>query len=135
MACVKRTNTVSLFAAFSIILAAFAAFISPVVDVDCGIDPSHLVVNIGNMVDASGKDVSTYRPDKKSYESKVKQTSGSCDQHKEGPHVHGVHSHVAVTPASAALDFGPPSLVAPSSLLRFAERDTHPPMKPPRLSI
>lgn len=130
----KGTNTVSLFAAFSIFLAALTAFISPIVDVDCGIDPSHLVMNIGKVVGPSAENVSITQPYKGGYESTEGKTSSPCDQSNEGSHVHGVHSHVAGPTATSATDFGWPSLIASSSVLQLAERDTQPPVKPPRIS-
>ncbi len=135
MECMKGTKTVSLFAAFCFALAALVTFVSPIVDVDCGTNPSHIVMNIGEEVDplATGESITQYNTS--SYQSTSKQSSDPCDQNKEGRHVHGVHSHVAVSPASAAIDFGSPSLIALPSVLQLAEHNTHPPVKPPRIAI
>ena len=130
----KVTTTVSAFAALSIILAVLTGFVSAIVEVNCGTNRSHLVLNTGKVGDASANDVSINQPGTSSNESTAKQTSDRCDQHREGSHVHGAHSHVAVSPDSAVIDFGSPSLIASSSVLQLAERNTYPPVKPPRIS-
>ena len=116
------------------ILAVLTGFASPIVDVDCGTNPSHHVFNIGKVVGASANDVSIHQHGTSSNKSTAKQTSDRCDQHREVPHVHGAHSHAAVSPDSAVIDFGSPSLIASSLVLQLAERNTYPPMKPPRIS-
>ena len=131
---IKVTTTVSLIAAVSIILAVLTGFVSPIVDVDCGTNPSHLVLNIGKVGGASANDVSINQPGTSSNESTAKQTSDRCDQQRDGPHVHGAHSHSVVNPDSAVFDFGSSSLIASSSVLQLAERNTYPPVKPPRVS-
>ena len=85
----KVATAVFLFAALGIIVGVLTGFVFPIVDVDCGTNPSHLVLNIGKAGGASANDVSINQPGTSSNESTAKQTSDRCDHHREGSHVHG----------------------------------------------
>ncbi len=50
------TRSLSLFAALSILVAVLVAFVSPIVDVDCGTDQSPFVADSGEVVDSFAKE-------------------------------------------------------------------------------
>ena len=52
----KVITTVSVFAALSIILAVLTGFVSAIVEVNCGTNRSHLVLNTGKVGDASANE-------------------------------------------------------------------------------
>lgn len=130
----KGTKTVSVVAALSIMLAALLAFVSPIVDEDRGTSPFHFVVDSGVAVDSIFKKDATAQSNTKIYESRSKQPLGSCDHDGEVSHLDGAHSHMMAISTSAAIDFGPLSLIASSSVPQLAEGNIQPPAKPPRTS-
>ncbi len=129
----QGTKTVSLFAALSILLTALLALVSPIVDVDCGADPSHFVANSGEVVDFFAKEDSAAQSDT-IYESISEQLLDTCGHDAEVLHMHGAHDHMVVNPTSAAIDFGSSSIIASPPNPHFVERNIHPPAKPPRIS-
>ncbi len=130
----QGTKTVSLFAALSIILASLVALVSPIVDVDCGADPSHFVADSGEVVDSFAKEDSAAQSNTGIYESVSEQLLDTCEHDAEVLHMHGAHDHMVVIPTSAAIDFGSSSVIAPPPPPRFVESSISPPAKPPRIS-
>ncbi len=108
----KGTKTVSLFATLSIILASLVALVSPIVDVDCGADPSHFVADSREVVNSFAKEDSAAQSNT-IYESIAKQLLETCGHDAEVLHMHGAHDHMVVIPTSAAIDFGSSSVIAP----------------------
>ncbi len=127
------TRSLSLFAALSILLAALLALVSPIVDVDCGADPSHFVADSGEIVDSIAKEDSAAQSNT-IYESISEQLLETCGHDAEVLHMHGAHDHMVVIPTSTALDFGPSSIIASPPTPHFAESNIPPPAKPPRIS-
>jgi len=130
----KGTKPASLFAALTIMLAALVTLVSPIVDVDCGADPSHFVADSGEVVDSIAKEDSAAQSDT-IYESISEQLLDTCGHDAEVLHVHGAHDHIVVIPTSAAIDFGSSSVIAPPPTPHFVESDIYPPAKPPRISF
>ena len=127
------TRSLSLFAALSILLAALLALVFPIVDVDCGADPSHFVADSGEVVDSIAKEDSAAQSNT-IYESISEQLLETCGHGAEVLHMHGAHDHMVVIPTSAAIDFGSSSIIASPPTPHFVERNIHPPAKPPRIS-
>ena len=127
------TRSLSLFAALSIILAALVALVSPIVDVDCGVDPSHFAADSGEGVDSFAKEDSVAQSSG-IYESISEQLLETCGHDAEVLHMHGAHDHMVVIPTSAAIDFGSSSVIAPPPPPQFVESSISPPAKPPRIS-
>jgi len=127
------TRSLSLFAALSILLAALLALVSPIVDVDCGADPSHFVADSGEIVDSIAKEDSAAQSNT-IYESISEQLLETCGHDAEVLHMHGAHDHMVVIPISAAIDFGYSSVIASTPTSHFVENNISPPTKPPRIS-
>ena len=128
------TRSLSLFAALSIIVAVLVAFLSPIVDVDCGADTSHFVADSGEIVDSFAKEESAARSNTNNYESISEQLLETCGHDVEVLHMHGAHDHIVVTPILAATDIGSSSVITPPLPPHFVENDISPPAKPPRIS-
>ena len=129
----KGTKTASLFAALSIILASLVTLVSPIVDVDCGADPSRFVADRGEVVDSSAKGDSAAQSNT-IYGSISEQLLETCGHDAEVLHMHGAHDHMVVIPISAATDIGSSSVIAPPPPPHFVENYISPPPKPPRIS-
>ncbi len=129
------TRSLSLFAALSIILATLVALASPIVDVDCGADPSHFAADSGEGVDSFTKEDSAAQSNAGIYESISEQLLEICGHDAEDLHMHGAHDHMVVNPTSAAIDFGSPSVIASPATPQFVESNIPPPAKPPRISF
>ncbi len=127
------TRSLSLFAALSILLAASLALVSPIVDVDCGADPSHFVADSGEVVDSIAKEDSAAQSNT-IYESISEQLLDTCEHDAEVLHMHGAHDHMVVIPISATTDIGSSSGIAPPPPPQFGESSISPPAKPPRIS-
>ncbi len=130
----KGTKSASLFAALTIMLAALVAVVSPIVDVDCGAEPSHFVADSGEVVDSFAKEDSAARSDTNNYESISEQLLETCGHDAEVLHMHGAHDHIVVIPILAATDIGPSSVITPPLPPHIVENDISPPAKPPRIS-
>ena len=130
----KGTKTVSLFAALSIMLAGLVTLVSPIVDVDCGVDPSHFVADSGEVVDSFAKEDSAAQSKTANYESISEQLLETCGHDAEVLHMHGAHDHMVVISILAAIDFGSSSVIASRATPHFVESNISPPAKPPRIS-
>ncbi len=97
----QGTKTVSLFAALSIILAGLVTLVSPIVDVDCGVDPSHFVVDSGIVVDSFAKEDPAAQSNTGIYESISEQLLETCGHDAEVLHMHGAHDHMVTILISA----------------------------------
>ncbi len=128
------TRSFSLFAALSILVAVLVAFVSPIVDVDCGTDQSHFVADSGEVVDSFAKEDSPARSNTNNYESISEQLLETCGHDAEVLHMHGAHDHMVTIPISAAIDFGSSSVIASTPTSHFVESNISPPTKPPRIS-
>ena len=127
------TRSLSLFAALSILVAVLVAFVSPIVDGDCGTDQSHSVADSGEVVDSFAKEDSALS-NKGVYESIAEQLLETCGHDAEVLHMHGANDHMVVIPISAAIDFGYSSVIASTPTSHFVENNISPPTKPPRIS-
>ncbi len=130
----KGPKTASLFAAFSILLAGLVTLVSPIVDVDCGVDSSHFVLDSGEVVDSFAKEDSAAQSNTGIYESISEQLLETCGHGAEVLHMHGAHDHIVIIPTSAAIDFGSSSVIASTPTSHFVEINISPPTKPPRIS-
>ncbi len=130
----KGTKPASLFAALTIMLAALVALVSPILDVDCGADPSHFVADSGEAVDSFAKEDSAAQSNAGIYESISEQLLEICGHDAEDLHMHGAHDHMVVITTSADIDFGSSSVIAPPPPPQFVESSISPPAKPPRIS-
>ena len=127
------TRSLSLFAALSILVAVLVAFVSPIVDVDCGTDQSPFVADSGEVVDSFAKE-NPALSNKGVHESITEQLLETCGHDAEVLHMHGAHDHMVVIPISAAIDFGYSSVIASTPTSHFVENNISPPTKPPRIS-
>ncbi len=130
----KGPKTASLFAALSIIVAVVVAFVSPIIDVDCGTDQTHLVAGSGEAVDSFAKEDSATESNRGFYESMSEQLLETCGHDAEVLHMHGAHDHMVVIAIPAAIYFGSSSIIASPPTPHFVERIISPPAKPPRIS-
>ncbi len=128
------TRSLSLFAALSIVLAALVTLVSPIVDVDCGVDPSHIAIHSGEVIDSFAKEDSPTQSNRGFYESISEQLLETCGHDAEVLHMHGAHDHMVVIPIPAAIDFGSSSVIASPPTPHFVESNISPPAKPPRIS-
>ena len=127
------TRSSSLFAALSILVAVLVAFVSPIVDVDCGTDQSHSVADSGEVVDSFAKEDSALS-NKGVYESLAEQLLETCGHDAEVLHMHGAHDHMVTILISTAIDFDSSSIIASTPTSHFVEINISPPTKPPRIS-
>ena len=131
----KRTKTVSLVAALSIILAGLVTLVSPIVDEDRGTSPFHILLDRGVVSASFAKNESTAQSNTNIYESRSNQPLDPCDHDGEVSHMDGAHSHMMAISTSAAIDFSRNlSFIASSPVLQFKEGHIPPPAKPPRIS-
>lgn len=130
----KLTRIIPLLAATSIISAALFAFISPIVAVDCGVNASHIVIDIGEVVDPSAENVAMEQSSTGSYIQVLKPPLGPCDQDAQSPHMHGAHSHMMLIPNPTPSHLGSLSLIPPPPSLHLTNSNLLPPLKPPRIT-
>ncbi len=123
----KITKATSLFAAASVVLAALATIVSPILDLDCGGDPGHFVTIAGAAPDASRgtpSDVLSSPCDNRTTQA---QPEGHGNQEGEAVHVHGMNNHGLPAILVAAIDFGTPFFLSLSLEPRMSDVTVGPP--------
>ena len=134
MSKIKTIRGIQLFAAVSIILALVAIVIAPVLDLDGGVSPRHLVAESERATAACADVISPLKSSAATYGSPPDPASDTCDQDGDPTHLHGVHSHVMLNTTSASLDIVPLSVIHSLSTFHLLESIIHPPTKPPSIS-
>ena len=135
MSKIKTIRGIQLFAAVSIMLAVVTIVIAPVLDLDRGASPGHLVAESERATAACADVISPLQSDSATYGSSSDPASDTCDPDGDPTHLHGVHSHVMLDTTSASLDIGPLSVIPSLSTFHLRESNVHPPTKPPSISI
>ena len=134
MSKIKTIRGIQLLAAASIILAAVAIVIAPVLDLDRGASPGHLVSESERATAACADVISPSQSNAVTYGSSSDPASDTCDPDGDPTHLHGVHSHVMLDTTSASLDIVPLSVLPSLSTFHLRENNIYPPTKPPSIS-
>ena len=131
----KLTEAISLFAALSIALAALLTVVSPMLDLDCGVDPAHSVANVGKASDATSGVPSDAPASPCDHSATPAQPGGQGNQEGQAVHVHGMNSQALPGISMVAMDFGVTPFLIPTIHFHLSDATVQPPTKPPRISV
>ena len=123
----KLTEAISLLGALSIALAALLTVVSPMLDLDCGLDPAHSVANGGKASDIPASPCD--------HSATPAQPEGPGNQEGQDIHVHGINSPALPGISMAAMDFGVTPFLIPTIHFHLSDATVPPPTEPPRISV
>jgi hypothetical protein len=130
----KWTKAMSLFAALGVLLVAIVTIVSPVLDLDCGSDPGHLVASMGESSRSSNGATLFISPSPCDHQSAPVQPTAPSQHEGETVHLHGMTAHALVNISSVAFDLTASFSLPLSSFPRLSGAAVRPPVERPRMS-
>jgi hypothetical protein len=125
----KQPKAVSLIAALGVLLAAMMTVVAPLLDLECGRDPGHIVGNFGGASSlASGTAPATQA-------NPCDHQSATTQQKGETGHVHGMNAQALPGIPLPPMFLGTPMLLPLSWTTHLAHATVLPTAEPPRTSV
>ena len=129
----KLTEAISLLGAWSIALAALLTVVSPMLDLDCGVDPAHSIANAGKASDATSGVPSDAPASPCHHSAAPAQPEGQGNQEGQAVHVHGMNSHALPATPAVAIHFGNSFFISPRLEPRLSDDIVELFTEPPRI--